>query len=237
MSFWAGIILENQALLLIDRYDVDMGERKFFKSIIFRKVLHEKFLQLGPKTFLLPGGSLFAAAEIGKFIREHFGDDPIQFGSLLTFQKEFKAMGQKVWGKVQKTYSEGTKRIGVGVPNLDCLLGFVTSSGRPYLVNFNDANNFDFYIKESPSQWEILNMGPLNSEIGKWIRKFEAMARGKPAEEQRVIARSELGSLIPWISRKNQFVSPIFDMIFIGDSGQQIKEMMMHKIERQLYDE
>jgi hypothetical protein len=217
MSFWAGILLENQAILLIDRCDV--MEVKFSK---FRKVFHRKYIELNPKTFLLPGGSLYMAKEILKVFKNRFGSDPISIPQIFAFQKEFRQNVCFLWNKVKEPYKAALERYGRGIPNVDCCLAGTSSRGRPYLINFNDANDFNFQILEYPGASFFSPCGPLEEMVKKRVSQFLGKVMGRPESEQREIARSELKNLIPSIAVHNRFVSPAHDLIFLGQDGMEV---------------
>jgi hypothetical protein len=224
MSFWAGIILKNQVVLLIDRLDVSVEERRFFKSTFIRRIYHKKYHQINSKTFLLPAGSLYTSGQIGKIICDRFTSKPISENALLAFQKEFREKSKTIWNEVKPIFSKSVQRIGVGVPNLDCLLAGINPSGRPYLANFNDVTDFYFFIKEDPGTWIISPMGPLEKEIGEKVCQFLGVAMELPDQEQALMARKVLWKLVPWIAMRNRFVSAGHDLIIVSRDGAKFYE-------------
>ena len=224
MSFWAGIILENQVVLLIDRLGVSGDERRFFKSTFFRKFYCKKYHQINSKTFLLPAGSSYTSGQIGKIICDRFTSKPISGNALLAFQKEFREKSKAIWNEVEPIFSKAVQRVGVGVPNLDCLLAGINPSGRPYLANFNDVTDFVFFVKEDPGTWIISPMGPLEKEIGEKVRQFVWVAMGLPDQEQALMARKVLWKLVPRLAMRNRFVSAGHDLIIVSRDGAKFYE-------------
>jgi hypothetical protein len=216
MSFWMGITLPTQTILIIDRAWVNQSLPRVLPW--FLKIKEKrKYLNLNEHVFFLPGGNVFGSDHLFEILKDHFGEEPFFIEDLTRFQSKFMEEAASIWNPVKGEAEKICKKSGCGIPGVDCLLGGLDRSGSPFLVETHDVNGFEFSIRDTRGGWFALSQGPVvDTMIEGGIQGFLGAAMALDEKKQREVAKDLLSDLFARVKERNRFVSSTFDMLFIG---------------------
>ena len=219
MSFWLGVILKDQVVLLIDRWEISLKSTRIPIPWFFRVKEKTKYLRLNDRCVFLPAGHVNTSEKLFEIFKNHFGDKPFLLEELTHFQWEFKEEAARIWDPVKKANEEDCKRFGYGVGGVDVLLAGVDRSQVSFIINISDVDKFELHIYEQAGNWFSLPQGPAVDEmVGDGVREFLGAAMPLDERSQREEAKRRLGQLFLEVKRRNKFISSQHDLLLIGNN-------------------
>ncbi len=167
MSFWAGILLEDVAIGVIDRMVVDPSQR-----ISPYRLPRDKFRLIGPSAVFLPAGCVELTERMADLLAGYIGGKVVFPHCVWKRQKEFQKKMVELWSEIRGTYEESIEKLGAGVTENDCLVIGMDPRGAPFMINISSGNGFRLdgfdqvpFFMTSPS-------GPSQAEIDAKIGEF-----------------------------------------------------------------
>jgi hypothetical protein len=144
---------------------------------------------------------------MAKLLDGYVAGRPFFSWHLMDYMKHFQAEMTCYWCDAGPKYREALKRLGAGVPGVDCVIGAIDPSGSPFFVNISDANEFRFEVTEGGYRF-------LTSAMGDYQKLIDAEMRVFLDDREHEV--NALASLIYFLAGREKYISPHSNLLAVS---------------------